>query len=101
MQVIPFYTEMQKQMMDSTHKAGDVDVFCIAEKDTVFYLRMYRTESGEVRRYETTIRGNQGFDKSAHQWLNDSTVLFHLLNSATSKQQDVQLSGSGAITTVQ
>lgn len=101
MSTIPFFTPQQKQMLDSTHKAGDVDVFCLTDKDTMYYLRMYHNEDGEIRRYETTIQGKAGYDRVSYQWLNDSTVLFHLLNSRNNNVQQVKLSGSGAVTSVE
>lgn len=100
---IPSYLATQKNPSANVaaHKPGDVEVFRLISKDTFYFTRLYRNESGETRAYETTIRGGNAYDKMFYKWLNDSTVLFTLIDSKSDKSQEIQLMGSNAVTTVQ
>jgi hypothetical protein len=100
---IPSYTSAQRDLAHdtATHKAGDMEVFMITGKDTVYIARIYRKDGGEVRHYETMINGSTFYDKASYQWLNDSTAAFKLTDSKNNRDYNFQLSGSGATTTVQ
>jgi hypothetical protein len=84
-----------------SHKPGDVEIFRVLGKDTIYYARMYRLEEGSVKPYETVITGHMVYDRVNYQWLNDSTVSFNLLDSKTNKGYTFQLTGYGANTAVQ
>ena len=98
---IPSYSASQNNPSANLHKAGDVEVFRLISKDTFYFTRMYRKENGEVRAYETTITGHNSYDNMNYNWLNDSTIVFKLIDTKNNKTQSIQLMGSGAVTTVQ
>lgn len=100
---IPGYTSVQKNAAHdtATHKAGDMEVFMITGKDTVYIARIYRKDDGELRHYETMINGSTFYDKASYRWVNDSTAAFKLIDSKNNKDYTFQLTGSGATTTVQ
>jgi hypothetical protein len=101
--VIPSYPETQKNPYADTanHKPGDVEMFRVLGKDTVYFTRLYRVDNGEIRQYESVIVQNTNYDKGSYQWINDSTLLFNLIDSKNDKRQSFHMIGSGGSTTLQ
>lgn len=100
---VPTYFATQKNPSADTtkFKPGDVEVFkLVSGKDTIYFARMYRRDNGETRSYETTLTGGFGYDAMNYNWLNDSTIIFTLINSSNKNSQEITIMGSGATTSV-
>jgi hypothetical protein len=81
-----------------SHKDKDVVISRINIPDIgsrSYFIKIYRMDSGKLKSYPFGTSAADDYDRATYKWVNDTTVVFKLINSSNSKSESFRMSGNG------
>ena len=78
------------------HKDKDVKIsrHDVPDKNS-YMVYMYRMDNGKLKSYDFIVAAKDDYDKATYTWVNDTTMIFKLINSKKNTSENFKMIGVG------